>query len=1052
MNAVRIENNRQVIGKGSRLHFLLLFIVMCAVIYPYSETLAQSRYPDYVMHTHSTSQMADNLYDKGMSLFNARKFNNSATYLSRAFKMYDTMGDSGNRLLALTQMTSAYAITRNVDMAKRYVMLIPEALDDTTGVGEKRAIYCTYALANIYEQIGEYNKGMQFIQKATRLYRSLNLDDKWLIGRIYFLNGALEDDFAFYDRAIDYTKRSLAIAKDQDSEMLMILLVDSYNSLGIFSFSEGKYDLATDYLKKEIEILKSHPEWKINSEKLKSSYINMGNNLLFKGDFQTSLSYYQKALRMVREGVSENVSDEDLLLNNIGAVYSQMGDQKNALQYFLKSLPLKIKIFGPEHPNVAIAYVNIGQTYQALKKSDKAIGYLQKALVIREKVFGRNNPKTLNVYNDLASVYKDQKKYDKALQYLEHDLSVNLVTPGLHHPETAMSYQGIADVYKAMGNYNKALEYYQHALQALAPNFHSSEISDNPKLDHILSEVTFETILESKAKTLLDAAIADDSKAGTYIPVAIKTYKAITQFIERLRSSYQAESSKYLLNTDTYPVYSGAIAACMFGYHLFGNESYRKEAFNFSEKSKAGILMQSIADARAQRYSRIPDSLLERESKLRQAIQKYSRDVDRVNSRGNQDDTMDTGALQDKLFAARQRLSDFISGLERMYPEYYELKYQTPYLSVSDIQKKLSSKQVYLSYFVGDSTLYTFDITKGGYNVVASPIDSASFLKKLADFRHSIIKSDWTEFTKNGYQLYQKIVEPVQDNIQGKDLMIVPDAELSLVPFEALLTKTPRNTQMGDFSGLPYLIRKHAITYGYSSYLVFRKRSKEVVQTSGLLGMAPVFDQSVDTLSMYRKLTNRPKIPPLVASAEEVNGIYNEISMNARMKSDSHIYLRNQATESQLNCPEISHYRYIHLATHAYVNEKMPSLSGILFYPGNTDSSNNDGILYTGEIYNLNLNARLVVLSACETAFGQLVRGEGIIGFTRAFLYAGARNVVVSLWNVSDRSTPDFMIKFYHYLMTKSDVARSLQQTKIDMINEKRYAMPVYWASMVQIR
>ncbi len=1052
MNLFTVGHNRRVKYGPSRMLFLfLVFGVLSGLFYPSAESLGQTVYPEYVMYMHSSSRMADSLYEEGMRLYNARKYDSSATFLNRAFKMYDSMGDRGHRLQSLAQLTATYAITRKVKMAKGYIKLFLNAMDDTTDIDRKRIVYCTYQLANIYEIVGEYHDGMRFIQKAEQLYKNSTINDKWLHGRIYYVMGALENDFSFNDRAMKCVEKSLKLSENQPREDMKILKVDSYNSLGIFSYREGKYEAAFDYLKKEVDNIQDHPEWKNMSERLLGAYINIGNTLFSTGDNHTALSYYQKALRMVNEGVGETATDEELILNNIGATYWQMGEMQNALQYFLKTVPFKIKELGPDHPDVAIAYVNIGSTYQSLKEDNKAKEYLNKALAIREKVFGPDNPKTLDVYNYLALVYKDQKKYDAALRYLKKNLTVYRAVLGLHHPETAEAFAGIADIYRAMGDYPKALANYQMALQALVPNFHSSDIAANPELDHILSEVEFQNVLERKAGTLLEASKKDEQLARRYIPIAVQTYDTTIRFIKKLRDSYQEESSKYLLSKDTYSIYSGAIEACMLGYKLFGNDTYRKEAFDFSEYSKASILMQSIEDAKAQKYSGIPASLLRREKKLRSAITQYTRDIDQKTSDEKHNDSLEIGKLQDKLFTTRQHFNAFIASLEKKYPSYYELKYRTPHLSVSDIMKKLNVNQAYLDYFVGDSTIYTFEITRDNFTVLCNRVDSASFSKKLEDFRKAIVDADWQSYTRIGYQLYQKLLGPVKDHITGKELLIVPDAQLSLVPFDALLTEKTSNIRSGDYASLPYLIKKHAVMYGYSSYLIFRKRSKEMVQSSGFLGMAPVFDQTADTLSVFKKLTKTNTIPPLMSSLEEVKGIYKVISANPVMKADSHIYLRSQATEAKLKSPEISKYRYIHLATHAYVNEKKPGLSGILFYPAKKDSDD-DGILYTGDIYNLNLNARLVVLSACETATGQMVRGEGIIGFSRAFLYAGAKNVIVSIWNVSDRSSPDLMIKFYRHLMVNEDVAHSLQQAKIEMIQEKRYSMPVYWASMIQIR
>ncbi|MDQ4141858.1 MAG: CHAT domain-containing protein, partial [Bacteroidota bacterium] len=161
------------------------------------------------------------------------------------------------------------------------------------------------------------------------------------------------------------------------------------------------------------------------------------------------------------------------------------------------------------------------------------------------------------------------------------------------------------------------------------------------------------------------------------------------------------------------------------------------------------------------------------------------------------------------------------------------------------------------------------------------------------------------------------------------------------------------------------------------------------------------------------------------------------------------VYLHHQAREDQFKKEEVSSYNYIHLATHGFVNEKYPELSGLLF--SQESSNREDGILYTGEIYNLRLKAELVTLSACETGLGKLAQGEGVIGLTRALLYAGAKNILVSLWKVYDGSTADLMEYFYRELLSGKDKATALQLAKRKMIRKSKYNQPYYWAPFILI-
>ena len=160
--------------------------------------------------------------------------------------------------------------------------------------------------------------------------------------------------------------------------------------------------------------------------------------------------------------------------------------------------------------------------------------------------------------------------------------------------------------------------------------------------------------------------------------------------------------------------------------------------------------------------------------------------------------------------------------------------------------------------------------------------------------------------------------------------------------------------------------------------------------------------------------------------------------------------IKGNANEDFIKSGELKKYRLLHFATHGFVNTWKPELSGILL--AQDTAINEDGILYSGEIYNLKLNADLAVLSACETGLGEIKKGEGLIGLTKALLYAGSKNIIVSLWKVADKSTSDLMIDFYKNLLEeKQDFSQALQQAKLKMIDEGKHAHPFYWSPFILI-
>ena len=207
---------------------------------------------------------------------------------------------------------------------------------------------------------------------------------------------------------------------------------------------------------------------------------------------------------------------------------------------------------------------------------------------------------------------------------------------------------------------------------------------------------------------------------------------------------------------------------------------------------------------------------------------------------------------------------------------------------------------------------------------------------------------------------------------------------------------------------------------------------------------------SVDTTGTRGILIKGDSIRPLPGTENEVQSIFNQFDEKGKKAL---VQIRRNANEAFIKSGELKNYRLLHFATHGFVNTSKPELSGILLAQDTTISE--DGILYSGEIFNLDLNADLTVLSACETGLGELKEGEGLIGLARALLYAGSKNIIVSLWKVADKSTSDLMIDFYKNLLEanqeKQEFSQALQQAKLEMIDEGKYAHPFYWSPFILI-
>jgi CHAT domain-containing protein len=265
------------------------------------------------------------------------------------------------------------------------------------------------------------------------------------------------------------------------------------------------------------------------------------------------------------------------------------------------------------------------------------------------------------------------------------------------------------------------------------------------------------------------------------------------------------------------------------------------------------------------------------------------------------------------------------------------------------------------------------------------------------------------------------------------------------------------------------------MSYSYSAnlfYQTFSKQAASTLEISNLndwLAFAPVFDNSdqqvmvestrefqkqlnkfrTDTLVSSRSLPGGGYILPLPATQTETEAIF-RLYDNNNLKAK--ILLHKSANEEFIKAGGLSGYKILHFATHGFVNSEHPELSGILL--DQETSGAEDGILYSGEIYNLKLNADLVVLSACETGLGKIQQGEGIIGLTRALLYAGTKNIIVSLWQVADQSTSDLMVDFYNNILNNKmakSYSQSLRIAKLKMISDGNFQHPVYWSPFILI-
>ncbi|UII23945.1 CHAT domain-containing protein [Fulvivirga ligni] len=738
----------------------------------------------------------------------------------------------------------------------------------------------------------------------------------------------------------------------------------SLNGLGLTYWAQGDQFMASEYISQALKMR----EGLNNKEQIAASFNDLG---LVSDTPDQSLDYYEKALKMYTDlsGHEEKIAQ---LKTNIGIIYREMSFYGDAQNYLNEALSTWEKLYPDGHPNKAFVLLNLGKTFESMQNNDEALLYYGKSL----------------------AEYKNNY--------------------GAKHPDIGYNYNLIGNVYYKQVSFDEALFNYQNAIVANTIKFNNTDITVNPSVKDYLNAQTLLSSLYFKSQAFEDYHYAYSRKPRD-LKLSLSTLQSCDSLIDNIRHIQTNEQDQIQLSDIAVQVYESGVRLC----YQMAEVSIKKEplyelSFYFSEKNKSAVLLQSISDVSAKSFANIPSALLEEENDLKSNIAFYEQKI----AAGEEQ-------YSSALFDLKQKYQQFISRLEKDYPEYYNLKYNVPVPSIVKLQNELKSNTALVSYFIENrfNKLYTFYVTKDKFEVSSTTL-SEDFDRYLTGFRNGIYYKDDETYGMTAYELY-KTLFPIKIDKGIENLLIIPAGRLGTIPFEALSTSKIKSIPI-QYNELDYLVNEYNISYQPSSIL-YSNKNYSIGGKSALL-CAPV------------TFTNQPSLP---GTEKEITDIKSILSSQNWTPS---ILLQGDAKEQKLKEQDLNKYDIIHLATHGVVDEQKPELSRILLH----SDGENDGSLYTGEIYNMQMKAELVTLSACETGLGKISQGEGIIGLSRALTYAGADNIVVSLWSVADNSTSQLMSNFYQEL-SEQDYVHGLRKAKKSLISNGEYAHPYYWAPFVLI-
>lgn len=777
------------------------------------------------------------------------------------------------------------------------------------------------------------------------------------------------------------------------------------------------------------------------------TYYELANTAMMSGDYDLALEYLGPARRGARK---------DLLYSDILILKEEY---EEALK-ILRIIKWSILYYGGFSMNyLPSVYNTMSRAHLGLERFDSTAIYLNLALdtkihpSIRDTVFHTLGNINLSIR---------QREYNRALHHITFLQTID------HLFRSNTGYQ-IVFAYRTYESY-LGLQQYREALAALDQGLNS--IYENRvvptqehalHLDRLSNPHHLFSFVSAKGHVRLEQFHHQRDQAS--LDSALHYFQEADRIVDSLRKKFRGNEVRGVLANRAFPCYVRAIQTCHLLFQASGQQSFLDQAFYFAEKSKSLRLHQAVSESEARQFLAVPDSLLAKEKELLKNMQYYERRIATFQEKhftlDEKGDTLFFHTLMEvhsrKLRNTRQAYQELVEKFEREFPEYYFQKFQTDVTSLSEVQRKCRQEQsAMLEFVVGDSQIYAFGISPDTImlKVILSQMPLDSSIQELRSSLYAYWLADQRtddmyainnrKYCSLAYQLYQQLIEPMA-TIMGEvdQLTIIPDGSLGYLPFEILLSKHPEHPD--QYRHHAYLLRQASITYAFSSTIHLKRHRKTFLpRSSKILAIRPSFPSSDETFEDITAL-RRDGFAPLRFTEQEIAFIKERFGAQTLQDSLA-------TKELVLKAMESKQYSIIHFATHSKSHDEQPRKAKIAFTAIEDSTEDNDFLTFP-EIFNLRLNADMVVLSACETGLGEFQKGEGIMSLSRAFAFAGAKSIITTLWSVDDRSTAELIQDFYQELDAGKDKSEAMQQAKLTYLqtHDHRFAHPFFWAGPVVI-
>ncbi len=974
-----------------------------------------------------------------------------------ALALWQALGDVRWQAYTLCNMGRALKASGSLPDSLEYfnqAMALLRGAEDIAGQA-----FVLNEISAAYRDLGQPPKALEVYDQALALRRKAG--DRW--GEAQILNniGIIYTGTGYQHKAQE---------KYQEALLLWRSVGDRYNETNTLNGLAGSYDelgelsQALGYLEQVLKFCEDvkfcHEVGNRDLEIL--AHNNMGKIYDAWGDPQHALDHYEMALDISRK--LNNRRREALVLNNLGMVHAGLGDFQKGLEYLTDSLKIRqeLKLLGDE----SIALTNIGYVYALAGDHREALRYVELAMPLSERA--GNKLFVAYALTSMGMAHVSLNEPRKALDYYGQALKIQQEVGDRRGQ--AVSLDKIGQAYTLLGELPLALNSYGQALQ------HWITIGDK----------------QGQALTLY--GIASLERDRNNLVEARQRIEEAIGIVESLRTRLTSQQLRltYFSNRQNY--YELAIDVHMLLYERDRKEEDRSAALAISERARARNLLDMLFEARTHIRQGVDLNLVERLRELELELNSGAASLLRLRSLKRDEDA---AAVEKRLALLTREYNQLQAQVRDNSRLYAELKQPQSYTLKEIQQRLLDDDTILLEYALGEKRSYLWAVTRSSISsyvlrgrdeiekaagnlresmtAYEPPLRGESSLDYLNRLRQSAEK-----YRQQATDLSGLVLAPVAPLLKAKRLAIVADGALRFIPFEALPTPdgTPPNGSPAPPQSLAHnntpapLILKYEIIYepSISALFLLRAAPREYSSKSVAVLADPVFSSDDK-----RVLAARQKPAPDAAarlSAKELSRALRDVGVEGdgaelerldyTLKEAERVIatapagtgmkaVSFSANRQTAMSPELGRYRFVHLATHAILDDKSPELSGIVLSLVNEQGQPQNGYLRLSDIYNLKLPVDFVVLSACRTGIGKEVKGEGLIGLTRGFMYAGAARVLATLWKVRDDATAELMSRFYWHLMKgRLPAASALRRAQIDLMQmSDEWRKPFFWAGFV---